>query len=91
MNILGFIDFEDPELGVSGNAGMKDQVLALKWIKENIAEFGGDPDNILIFGTSAGGMNVHWHMLSPMSTAKKVRNLNISSDTNISKNFRTLQ
>lgn len=91
MNILGFIDFEDPELGVSGNAGMKDQVLALKWIKENIAKFGGDPDNILIFGTSAGGMSVHLHMLSPMSTAKKVRNLNISSDTNISKNFRTLQ
>ncbi|KAI4462829.1 carboxylesterase [Holotrichia oblita] len=68
LGVFGFINFDDPELGVPGNAGMKDQVLALKWIKENIADFGGDPDNVLIFGTSAGSISVHLHMISPMST-----------------------
>ncbi|KAI4462857.1 carboxylesterase [Holotrichia oblita] len=67
LGVFGFINFEDPELGVPGNAGLKDQVLALKWIKENIEDFGGDSDNILIFGTSAGSISVHLHMLSPMS------------------------
>lgn len=70
-NILGFINFEDSDLGVPGNAGLKDQVLALKWVKENIADFGGDPDNVLIFGTSAGSISVHLHMVSPMSTGEK--------------------
>lgn len=70
ITILGFINFEDPELAVPGNAGMKDQVLALKWVKENIEAFGGDPDNVLIFGNSAGSMSVHLHMLSPMSKGR---------------------
>lgn len=63
----GFFNLDDPELGVPGNPGMKDQVLALKWVQDNIASFGGDPDNVLIFGDSAGSMSVHLHMLSPMS------------------------
>ncbi|KAK9686592.1 Carboxylesterase family [Popillia japonica] len=68
LGVFGFINFEDSDLGVPGNAGLKDQVLALKWVKENIADFGGDPDNVLIFGTSAGSISVHLHMVSPMST-----------------------
>lgn len=50
-----------------GNAGMKDQVEALKWVKQEIAYFGGDPTRVTIFGQSAGGAAVALHMASPMS------------------------
>lgn len=67
LGILGFINFEDETLGIHGNAGLKDIVLALKWVKKNINVFGGDPDNVTIFGNSAGGAAVHYLTLSPMS------------------------
>jgi hypothetical protein len=47
--------------------GMKDQVMALQWVQKNIANFGGDPSRVTIFGTSAGAASVHYHILSPMS------------------------
>lgn len=46
---------------------MKDQVLALKWVKENIKNFGGDPNNITIFGQSSGGGCAHYHIISEAS------------------------
>lgn len=58
---------DDPNLGVTGNAGMKDQVLALEWVRDNIQFFGGDPNNVLIFGQSAGSTSVQLLMLSPMA------------------------
>ena len=51
--------------GVSGNYGLLDQILALKWIKENIGAFGGDANNVTIFGESAGAVNIGTLMLSP--------------------------
>ena len=50
-----------------GNNGLKDQVLALKWVKENIEAFGGDKDDVTIFGESAGAGSVSFLSLSPYS------------------------
>lgn len=67
LNIFGFLSFKDPKVGIPGNAGLKDQSMALKWIKENISHFGGDSNNITIVGESAGGASVHYHLISPLS------------------------
>jgi len=53
--------------GGSGNQGMLDLVAALKWVKKNIAAFGGDPDRITIYGQSGGGTKISWLMTSPLS------------------------
>lgn len=52
---------------VPGNNGLKDQVMALRWVQQNIAHFGGDPGNVTVGGVSAGGASVHLQVLSPMS------------------------
>ncbi|XP_049855280.1 acetylcholinesterase-like [Schistocerca gregaria] len=49
------------------NLGMKDQVLALNWITQNIKASGGNPDEVTIVGQSSGGSAVHYHLLSPLS------------------------
>lgn len=67
LGMLGFINFEEESLGIPGNAGLKDIVMALKWMKKNISVFGGDSDNVTAFGNSAGAAAVHYLMLSPMA------------------------
>ncbi|WBL81871.1 carboxylesterase family protein [Bradyrhizobium xenonodulans] len=68
LGILGFfahpyLDTEAP----SGNYGLQDQLMALRWVKANIAGFGGDPDNVTLFGESAGAMAVGILMASPLA------------------------
>ncbi len=68
---LGFFAFpaltqEHPDEPKATYAFM-DQIAALEWVQRNIAAFGGDPDNVTIFGESAGGLSVHTHLTSPRS------------------------
>lgn len=71
LGVFGY--FAHPELsaetpmGVSGNYGTLDQIEALRWVRDNVAAFGGDPDNVTIFGQSAGGLSVTHLMTSPLS------------------------
>ncbi|EHB07339.1 Carboxylesterase 2 [Heterocephalus glaber] len=65
LGVLGFFSTEDQH--ATGNWGFLDQVAALRWVQENIAHFGGNPDRVTIFGQSAGGVSVSSLVLSPMS------------------------
>ncbi|XP_055702469.1 esterase B1-like [Phlebotomus papatasi] len=67
VGALGFMSFQDPTLNIPGNAGLKDQLMALKWVRDNISYFGGDPNNVTLFGESAGGASVHYLMLSDLA------------------------
>lgn len=65
LGALGFL--ADPALGEPGNYGLADQQAALRWVRDNIGEFGGDPAKVTIAGESAGGMSVCDHLAAPDS------------------------
>ncbi len=67
LNAFGYLYLGDlaPEYAESGNAGQLDLVLALQWVRDNIAEFGGDPSRVLIFGQSGGGAKCAALMATP--------------------------
>ncbi|MBX9981335.1 MAG: carboxylesterase [Mycobacterium sp.] len=62
---LGFVDFSQYSTEFESNLGLRDQVAALKWVSRNIAAFGGDPDNITVWGQSAGASAVLNHLAMP--------------------------
>lgn len=68
VGALGFLSTGDDV--VSGNMGLKDQSMALKWVKHNIHFFGGDSNRITIHGHSSGAICAHLHTLSPMSKGR---------------------
>lgn len=71
LGLMGYLAHpqlsDESEHGVSGNYGTLDQIAALQWVQENAGAFGGDPDNVTIFGESAGGESVAHMMTSPLT------------------------
>jgi para-nitrobenzyl esterase len=71
LNLFGYLHLGDiggEKYAASGNAGMLDLVLALEWVRDNIEAFGGDPDNVMIFGESGGGAKVCTLLAMPSAT-----------------------
>ena len=71
MNAFGWmahpaLSAESPE-GISGNYGILDHIAALEWVRDNVAGFGGDPNNVTIFGESAGGGSVYSLLATPLA------------------------
>lgn len=71
LGVLGFLSHpelsKESDSGTSGNYGVLDQIAALKWVKNNISQFGGDPENVTIAGQSAGSMSVNVLVSSPLA------------------------
>ena len=63
IGMFGFLSLADAKL--SGNMGLQDQHMALQWVQNNIHNFGGDPNQVTIWGESAGSWSVFYQMMSP--------------------------
>ncbi|XP_069689984.1 juvenile hormone esterase-like isoform X2 [Periplaneta americana] len=82
LGVFGFISTGDDE--APGNFGLKDQVAALRWVRDNIAELGGDPNKVTLQGQSAGAQSINYHMFSPLSRGLL---LNQADLDNLNNNF----
>ncbi len=81
MGAAGFLNLKEitaNRIPATGNEGLLDQTAALEWVRENIAEFGGNPENITIFGFSAGGMSVGTLLAMPEASGKFQKAMNRS-------------
>ena len=67
LGVFGFLDLSkyDDDLAGSASNGLRDQILALTWVRDNIADYGGDPNNVTIFGVSSGGGSVNALLAAP--------------------------
>lgn len=70
---LGIFGFADMKELAPGNLGLRDQRLALQWIQDNIADFGGDPDQVTVIGVSAGSMSVAAQIITPIDDKANFR------------------
>ena len=88
VSVLGFMPLDNvpgytDEYKNAGILGLLDQQMALKWVKRNISKFGGDPDNVTIFGESAGGGSVACHLVMPSSKGLFKRAIIMSGEGSI--------
>jgi len=86
LNTLGFMalqELSDEQGGVSGNYGIMDQQMALKWVQENIVFFGGDPDRVTLLGHSSGGTSIFALLSSPASNGLFHGAISLSGSPNI--------
>jgi para-nitrobenzyl esterase len=70
LGVLGFLNLNEVTEGripATGNEGLLDQIAALRWVRDNIAAFGGDPDNVTVFGESAGAMSIGCLLAMPLA------------------------
>ncbi|XP_037534427.1 cholinesterase-like [Nematolebias whitei] len=81
VGAFGFLSLPDNK-HIQGNAGLLDQRLALRWVADNIAAFGGDPSKVTLFGESAGSASVGFHILSPGSQSLFQRGIMQSGSPN---------
>ena len=80
LNILGYFDLSDfgEEYANSANAGTDDIIAALQWVRDNIAQFGGDPANVTVFGQSGGGAKVTTLLQTPAADGLYAKGINMS-------------
>lgn len=94
LNLFGFLatsELSQEQNGTSGNYGIQDQQLALKWIQENIKNFNGDPNNVIIGGQSSGGTSVFALLSSPLSNGLFHAAMSYSGSTNLTIDLATAQ